>query len=100
LAKDQNRVPRSAQPVAVKWVEDTNEEAKKGGNYNPRVRLYTYINADGHRIDLRHDSARTYAEEGGRGAQGPHVNAGPHNGKLHQHHWYGEQPGDNSNKKN
>ncbi|CAF3827830.1 unnamed protein product [Rotaria sp. Silwood1] len=90
LAKDQNRIPRSAQPEKVTLVKDRNPEARKNGKYNQFIRQYTYKNADGHLIDLRHDTPRTYAEEGGIGAQGPHVNAGPHGEKLHQHHWYGE----------
>ena len=94
LAKDQNGVARSAQPVEVKWVKDDNPEARTSRNPDPHIRLYIYKTMDGTKdVYIRHDTPRTYGNEG-PGAQGPHFNAGTNESKLRQHHDYGEKPND------
>ena len=87
MAKDQNGVPRSAQPKEVKLIPDDNPEARRYGRPN-MLRQSTYTNVHGKPVYIPHDTPRSYAEEGGTGAQKPHFNAGSDPGNLNQHDYY------------
>ncbi len=98
MAKDQNGVSRCAQPTRVEKIPDENPEARRNGRPG-MLRQYIYTNAQGQEIHIRHDTARSYDAEDGRGRQRPHFNAGPKGAKLHQHYYYPEQSGDKNNNK-
>jgi len=82
-AKDQNGVPRSAQPDKTSTTRDKNT--------GKPLRTYEYTNSKGKKIVIRKDNPVTYPDGG---QQGEHYNAGnpaENNGKLKQHHNYGNQ---------
>jgi hypothetical protein len=85
-AKDQNGIPRTAQPDKTIKVD----EVSKGKPTGKKLREYQYTNSKGEKVSIRKDNKTTYSE-GGVGDQGDHYNAGQTGGKLKQHHNYGKQ---------
>ena len=82
-AKDQNGVPRSQQPN-----KQYNTKDKHTGN---NLRTSEYTNSKGENVTIRKDNPIKYKDGG---SQGNHYNAGnpqKNNGKLKQHHNYGNK---------
>ena len=81
-AKEENGIPRSQQPDKTTKVADKNT--------GKPLRQYEYTNSKGEKVIVRKDNPITYPDGG---KQGKHYNAGnpsQNNGKLKQHHNYGD----------
>ena len=59
----------------------------KGKARGKTLREYQYTNSQGKRISIRRDNPTKY-NQGGKGDQGKHHNAGATGEKLKQHHNY------------
>jgi hypothetical protein len=81
-AKDQNGIPRSQQPDKTYKVD----EVSKGQKTGKKLTEHEYTNSEGKKVRIRKDNPTQY-NEGGKGDQGPHYNAGEGD-KLKQHHNY------------
>lgn len=87
-AKDENGIPRSQQPD--KTIKPNTKEGKEAGLDNRNVKQYEYTNSQGEKVTIRQDKAAKY-NQGGKGDQGPHYNAGQGEA-LKQHHYYKDKP--------
>jgi RHS repeat-associated protein len=86
-AKDQNGIPRSQQPD--KTIKPNTPEGSAANLDNRNVKQYEYTNSKGEKIIIRLDKPAKYGDDGGKGDQKPHFNAGKASkGKLKQHHYY------------
>lgn len=85
-AKDQNGVPRSQQPD--KTIKPNTPDGQKAGLDNRNVVQHEYTNSKGEKVSIRQDKPAKY-NDGGRGDQGNHHNAGNSGEGLKQHHNYG-----------
>ena len=84
-AKDQNGIPRSAQPD--KTVKSGTIEGDQYNLDERNVKLYEYTNSKGQKVLIRHDKPTAYTDGG---KQPAHFNAGLETDKkLKQHHNYG-----------
>jgi RHS repeat-associated protein len=82
-AKDQNGIPRSQQPDKTTKIK----EMSKGKPTGKTLREYQFTNSKGGKVSIRRDNPTRY-NQGGKGDQGKHHNAGKTGGKLNQHHDY------------
>ncbi|QDU09057.1 polymorphic toxin-type HINT domain-containing protein [Gimesia aquarii] len=90
-AKDANGIPKSAQPLRT--IKPNTPDGTRFGLDSRNVKLYEFINSSGNKIHIRLDKPATF-NQGGRGDQRWHFNAGPAFEKLKQHHFFGAFPGD------
>lgn len=81
-AKDANGVARSAQP-------DNTYTVPEKGTGKP-LKQMDFTNSNGKKVSIRKDNPKKY-NDGGKGDQGLHFNAGPKGQKLKQHHNVGNK---------
>ena len=82
-AKEQNGIPRSQQPD--KTIKSNTPAGDKAKLDSRNVKQYEYTNSKGERKSIREDKPAKY-NDGGKGDQGKHHNAGNEGEKLGQHH--------------
>lgn len=87
-AKEENGIPKSQQPDRT--IKPNTPDGKEAKLDERNVRQYEYTNSKGEKVVIREDKPATY-NDGGKGDQGPHFNAGQNpskGGKLPQHHYF------------
>jgi hypothetical protein len=86
-AKEANGIPTSQQPD--KTIKPNTPEGDAAGLLSDKnVKQYEFTDYKGQKVTIRQDKPANY-NDGGKGDQGPHYNAGSaEDNKLKQHHYY------------